>query len=1242
MAMEKKHAIRLFILSLVICICHVNHLKAGNQPEEIFILENKGQVDGSSTIAGNEILYYAKSENFVCYITKSGVYYQIIGNNQKAINFLKEEIEKTNDIFTFKLEFAGQNHDPEIISGKVNSYYEIHYLQSDEIIANSYSSVTLRNLYPNIDCKYYIENGNLKYDFIINEGGNATDLKIVYKGITGVVKQNENKLNIITAAGSIIENIPVSYYLENNQKLFVECNYLVSGDTVAFEMNEKQQNKKLIIDPVLNWEATIGSSATDVYGTTVDKAGNIYVSGQTSALTGIAYLGFQNTKSTGIDGFLAKYNAAGVKLWATYYGNTGNDKAFCVTTDNSANVYIAGSTTSSTGIASGGYQNVLGGLSDGFITKFNSTGARLWSTYFGGTGDEAINGMAINSSSELVIGGTTSSSAAIASGGYKLTYSGNTDCFIAKFNLSGSIIWSTYYGGTGAESDGAVTFDKWGNIYIVGTTSSTTGIAYSGLVNTYQGGIDDGFYAKFDGSGSLIFASYLGGANSDYSESCITDTLGNLYIAGTTVSSTGIALLGHQNTHGTGYWDAYLIKFDPDGNKLWGTYYGGNDFDLGAGVTCDMNNNVFLCGKTVSTNNIANGGYLFSYPGAAESYTSFLAKFDSNGTLNWGTYYGTSNPNYGEDVCTDTIGNVYLGAYFFSNGGRLIQYQNINYKINIKNITDTVYCQGDKLYVKYDAYGIYNAGNYFIAQLSDAFGSFDTPINLGENHISNHGTVVSFLPYELEPSSEYRIRVISTDPYYESVQSLESLEILPSPVVAIAAPPVLTACSGDGILLVADSLPGLNYKWFKNGTYIPGATNNSYLVTTSGNYFVKVKNLLCDYKSEQYTVTIIPSSVVNLDASFCEGNSFVLPDGITVYEPGDYISVIPGVFECDSIINTTLSYSPGIVIETYAVNCSGTEYFLPDGIIVTTSGVYSTTLLTDEGCDSTIITNLTNLATYNVLSNIDICNGDSVLLTDGYYASESGEYTDTYEAGGVCIAFTTNLNVAPDYSITEYIMITEGDIYTLPGGGEVSVSGIYIDSLVSDFGCDSIIITNLSVVPDGCNPPLGITVTGITATSATVNWVAAFEATKYDIYYRVLGLTEWQKKSSLSINKTLTGLSPGTTYEYKVRTVCGVENSVFSSIETFVTLPLKNGEIENDIHVFPTVNSGNFSIDLSVYLNTDIAYVNCYNVAGQLIYNSIQKCGDIVSIDLNDVAAGPVLIEVVNLNKVTKKWIIIQ
>jgi hypothetical protein len=120
----------------------------------------------------------------------------------------------------------------------------------------------------------------------------------------------------------------------------------------------------------------------------VDASNDIYITGTTSSTLSIASVGHQNMNGGGNDAYLAKFNSAGVRLWATYYGGTGGERGRGVAVDNLQNVYLTGSTSSVSSIAAGGHQNILGGSGDAFVVKFNSAGVRLWATYYGGTGND--------------------------------------------------------------------------------------------------------------------------------------------------------------------------------------------------------------------------------------------------------------------------------------------------------------------------------------------------------------------------------------------------------------------------------------------------------------------------------------------------------------------------------------------------------------------------------------------------------------------------------------------------------------------------------------------------------------------------------------------------------------------------------------------------------------------------------------------------------------------------------------
>src|SRR6185436_2844495 len=307
-------------------------------------------------------------------------------------------------------------------------------------------------------------------------------------------------------------------------------------------------------------------------GVAADLSGNVYLAGFTTSASGIASGGFQNTLGgTTANAYLVKFDASGNRIWGTYYGGTSADKAYSVSTDASGNIYIAGLANSS-GLASGGFQNTSGGLSDAFLVKFDTNGNRLWATYYGGSGTEEGYSVTTDNASNVYLAGMTSSSSAIASGGFQNSYGGGSnDLFLVKFDSSGARLWATYYGGTGDEmllfnGDMDVACDASGNAFLTGLTTSASGISSGGFQNSYGGGGCDAFLVKFDAAGNRLWATYYGGNDDDKGYSAATDAAGNVFLAGRTDSYNAIASGGFQNANG-GPHDAVLVKFNPNGMR---------------------------------------------------------------------------------------------------------------------------------------------------------------------------------------------------------------------------------------------------------------------------------------------------------------------------------------------------------------------------------------------------------------------------------------------------------------------------------------------------------------------------------------------------------------------------------------------------------------------------------------------------------------------------------------------------
>ncbi len=419
------------------------------------------------------------------------------------------------------------------------------------------------------------------------------------------------------------------------------------------------------------WATYCGGMAGES-GVTVasDAYGNTYLAGITMSTQGIAFGGFQTAFGGGIvDAYIVKVNAAGTRLWSTYYGGNGDEMTFFggkigLAADGWGNVYLAGLTNSTTGIATAnGFQNTAGGAMDAYLVKFDSTGSRLWATYYGGAGIDYGYNVACDPFGNVFLTGLTQNATGIASGGFQNSIGGMTDAFLVKFDSAGNRIWSTYYGGTGSDEGFSMASDASGNVFLAGSTDSPSGIASGGFQNGYGGGAYDAFLAKFDSAGSRIWATYYGGAGDEMmpfaGDIDVEVHAGSVYLSGLTTSTSGIASGGFQNTFG-GTTDAFLVKFNAtSGAREWATYYGGADEDKGYNVAADGVGDVYLAGHVTSATGIASGGFQNNYAGSKDA---FLAKFNPEGNLLCATYYGGPDYDSSEGLDIDNAGNPYVSG----------------------------------------------------------------------------------------------------------------------------------------------------------------------------------------------------------------------------------------------------------------------------------------------------------------------------------------------------------------------------------------------------------------------------------------------------------------------------------------------------------------------------------------------------------------------------------------------------
>ncbi|MFN8144586.1 MAG: T9SS type A sorting domain-containing protein [Bacteroidia bacterium] len=239
---------------------------------------------------------------------------------------------------------------------------------------------------------------------------------------------------------------------------------------------------------------------------------------------------------------------------------------------------------------------------------------------------------------------------------------------------------------------------------------------------------------------------------------------------------------------------------------------------------------------------------------------------------------------------------------------------------------------------------------------------------------------------------------------------------------------------------------------------------NNVSVNTSGTYPVTLQTVgNCD-SIITTVLTVNPTYSISRNASICIGQSYTLPGGTVVSSAGVYPITLHTTSGCDSVITTTLIVYPVYNVTRTASICQGASFTLPNGQSVSTSGVYAVTLSSIHGCDSVVSTTLTVNPTYSISRNAVICQGATFVLPNGQSVSTSGTYPVTLQTLQNCDSvITTTLVVKPSYSIVRNEAICQGESFVLPNGQIVSTAGSYPVVLFTTFGCDSVITTNLSI-----------------------------------------------------------------------------------------------------------------------------------------------------------------------------------
>lgn len=433
--------------------------------------------------------------------------------------------------------------------------------------------------------------------------------------------------------------------------------------------------------------------------------------------------------------------------------------------------------------------------------------------------------------------------------------------------------------------------------------------------------------------------------------------------------------------------------------------------------------------------------------------------------------------------------------------------------------------------------------------------------------------------------------------------------ITTAPIYNFQNPAIITCCTNTIPTNVTGNICNGQTYTLPDGT----------LVATTGNYSTTLTSVAgCD-SVVNTNLVVNPLYNVSQNAAVCQGQNYTLPDGSTVNAAGTYPVTLTAITGCDSVVSTNLTLNPIYNIPQNASICQGQNYMLLNGNIVNTAGVYPVTLTSILGCDSVISTTLTLNPTYLQQINASICQGQNYLLPDGSNANTSGVYIFHYQSINTCdSSIQITLTVNQNYAQTLNTSICQGQTYTLPDNTTVNAAGTYTTTLSTVNNCDSVITTQLTVYPTFVSTTNVSVCQGETYTLP--NGTTVIAAGSYPVTFQTIHGCDSVIITNLSINPTYTvtinaAICEGQTYTLP-------DGSTASTVGTYPTFFQTINGCDSIVNVLLFVNptyAKVIDVDICEGINYVLPDGTIATTTGVYAQNlpTINGCDSLITVNLN-------------------------
>ena len=519
----------------------------------------------------------------------------LLQNGSAVYSFPREQSSLRMDFFQ-SLPAAFRGEQP--LSSVTHLYSGLDGVQK-HLVVPQWGQARYTGIYAGIDLVYRGDGPNIEFDFVISPGADPAQIQVLLHGILNSRIDESGNLYLKAKGGEVRYRKPLAYQMAGTIREPIPAEFYLKAGVLTFRLGAYDRSRPLVIDPLLDFVSFFPGSGYEATYAVASDATGIYIAGETDAAPA-------GTSGTGRNAFVTKLAKDGsTVLYTTILAGSGTDTAKAIRVDSAGNAYVAG-VAGGTGfpVTADALSRNFAGMGDGFLTRLDATGKIAYSTYLGASGSDAVTGLALDPSNNIYVTGYTSSTRfPTSTGGPQTIYAGGYyDSFVMKLNPAGNqILYSTLAGGSANDTAAAIAVNSAGRACITGYSESADLKLSNPLRSVNRGG--EAFVGCLDPAGTAWdYLSYLGGTSVDEGDGIFVDDAGQVYVAGTTMSSDFPTTSSALQTTKRSDRDVFVAKLSATGASLvYSTFVGGSGMDAATTITVEASGYAWVCGFTSST-----------------------------------------------------------------------------------------------------------------------------------------------------------------------------------------------------------------------------------------------------------------------------------------------------------------------------------------------------------------------------------------------------------------------------------------------------------------------------------------------------------------------------------------------------------------------------------------------------------------------------------------------------------------